>query len=388
MPTKIRNRGNGSYLLSVAVGYREDGKQVVKTKTIKASSDREAARQYNAFATEVQTGTLVLHGKYKFEKFANDWFHDYCEKNLAPKTQISYKNHLEKRIIPAFGHMDLNKIRPLDIMRFINDLESTGTRMDGKSGKISTQSALYCFRVLSSMLQDAVQWQLIAINPCHRVKPPKTDRKKAPILPEEDIGKLFQALAEEPLKYRLIIQLAINSGLRLGELMGLQWSDIDLAKGILSVNKSLQCIKGKGIFVKKPKNTSSVRSLTISDSTVSLLKQYLHWQRKEKLVLGSQWHGENWLFTQWNGQPMYPTTPSQWFRKFLKRHGLASMPFHSLRHLSATLLLSLGIPMKNVSSRLGHSDIRTTDTYYAHALESVDRHAADKMDQLFQVPTK
>lgn len=384
MPQKIRNRGNGSYELVVALGYRENGQQVVKRKTVKASSDRDAARQYTLFAAEVQSGQLTPTGKYKFDRFASEWFQRHCEKNLAPKTQRSYQTHLEKRILPAFGHMDLTQIRPLHVMQFIDDLEKGRARFDGKTKTLSGQSILYCFRVLSSMLQDAMQWQLIPSNPCQRVKPPKAERKKASILEEENITLLIQALQNEPIKFRTIILLAIDSGLRLGELLGLQWDNIDFEKGMLSVTKSVQCLKGKGVFLKDPKTASSVRSLAISASVLTQLKQYRCWQSQKKLQLGDQWHDENWLFTKWNGELMYPTTPSQWFSRFLKRHNLGTMPFHSLRHLSATLLISLGVPLKNVSSRLGHTDIRTTDMYYSHALESVDKQAADKMNGFLQ----
>ena len=98
-------------------------------------------------------------------------------------------------------------------------------------------------------------------------------------------------------------------------------------------------------------------------------------------MLAEKWIGEDWIFTQWNGKPIYPTTPSAWFRKFLKRHNLPHMSFHALRHLSATVLIAQGVPLKNVSTRLGHADIRTTANIYSEALQSVDRQAADKMDE-------
>lgn len=384
MPTKIKNRGNGSYLLSVAIGYDARGRQIVKTKTIKATSDREANKEYNIFAAEVQQGTLTHIGKYKLAEFAQTWFQDYCKKNLAPKTQSSYQNHLEKRIIPALGHIDMNKLRPQHIMKFVDHLQENGRRMDGKDGLLSGESILYCFRVLSSMLQDAVQWQIIVSNPCTRVKPPKAGHTEIELLNEEDLARMLQFLIDEPLKYRTIVMLAIDSGLRLGELMGLKWVDIDFEKGTLSVNKSNQALSGKGVFTKDPKNKSSVRRIALSDSLIDLLKLYKKEQIEQKFMLANKWVDEGWLFTKWNGLPMFPTTPSQWFRKFLKRHGLPHMRFHALRHLSATLLIGLGVPLKNVSSRLGHADIRTTANIYGTALQSVDRQAANKMDQYYQ----
>ncbi|WP_267886728.1 tyrosine-type recombinase/integrase [Anaerosinus massiliensis] len=100
------------------------------------------------------------------------------------------------------------------------------------------------------------------------------------------------------------------------------------------------------MFTKDPKNKSSVRRIALSNSLIDLLKMYKREQLEQKFMLANKWVNENWLFTKWNGRPMYPTTPSQWFRKFLKRHGLPHMRFHALRHLSATLLIALGVPLK------------------------------------------
>lgn len=380
MPRKIRNRGNGAYQFSIAVGYDDKGKQIIKTKTVHASSDREAEKMYNLFAAEVQKGEVSATGKYKLFDFARDWFQKHCEKNLAPKTLITYRNHLEKRILPALGYMDIHKIRPQHIMEFMESLED-GKRYDGRSGGISAESARYCFRVLSSMLQDAVQWQIITSNPCSRVKPPSVKSRQINTLKEDNVKIMLDLLQKEPIKYKTIIFLAIDSGLRLGELMALKWDDIDFGKKILSVTKSNQALKGRGIFTKAPKNLSSVRQVALSEFVCNLLLNYKKEQEFNRQTLLEKWQGSDWIFTQWNGLPMYPTTPSQWFRKFLKRNGLPHMPFHGLRHLSATLLIAQGVPLKNVSSRLGHADIRTTANIYSAALQSVDREAAKKMDK-------
>ena len=384
MPAKISNRGNGSYLLTVSVGYDEQGKQIVKRKTVKASSKREAEKAYVLFASEVQKGEVAFTGKLKLSEFARRWFKEHCEKKLAPKTQRSYRNHLNNRILPALGHLDINKLQPLHIINFISHLQSERNRFDGREGKVTDESIRYSFRVLSSMLKDAVQWQVISISPCEKVEPPSANRSSVKIIDESNISQMIKLLSTEPLKYRVIIMLAIDSDLRLGEMMGLKWSDVDLNNATVSVNKANQALGGKGIFTKSTKNQSSVRNVAISNSTVNLLKTYQMEQLETKSNLADKWVDENWVFTQWNGKPMYPTTPSQWFLKFLKRKELPHMPFHALRHLSATVLIAQGVPLKNVSSRLGHADIRTTANIYSEALQTVDRQAAAKMDEFLQ----
>ena len=384
MPAKICKRSESTYRLCVAVGYDEKGKQIVKYKTIKAKSMREAEREYVLFAAAVQNGEVAFTGKMKLAEFAKQWFDEHCKAELAPKTQRAYKNHLNNRILPALGHIDINKIRPQHIISFLRDLQERKERYDNRSGKVSQASVCYSFRVLSSMLQDAVQWQIIPSNPCRRVEPPSPVKSKVKIMDEENVARMLEALADEPLKYRVIIMLAIDSGLRLGELMALKWEDLRLDEGVLQVTKSNQALKGMGIFTKSPKNESSIRTVVISGSMVALLKQYHSEQAKIRLQLGEKWKDEGWLFTKWDGAPMFPSTPSQWFQKFLRRKGLPHMRFHALRHLSATVLISKGVPLKNVSSRLGHADIRTTANIYGEALQSVDRQAASKMDEFLR----
>ena len=381
MPSKIRNRGNGTYEIAAYAGYDENGRQIVKRKTIKAKNEKDALKQQVAFEIAVQQGTITLTGKLKVAAFAQQWFDEHCRKNLAPKTQRSYLNHLNNRILPALGHIDINNLRPQHIIKFLNDIQESASRFDGREGKVSDESFSYCFRVLSSMLQDAVQWQVIPSNPCKRVEAPKVARKKIKVMDEQSVDRMLDALQEEPLKYRTIIMLAIDSGLRLGELMGLKWTDVDLEHSIISIEKANQALSKIGIFTKSTKNNPSVRNVVISNNSKTLLTIYRQEQLKTRIQLGEKWMDEGWLFTQWNGKPMYPGTPSQWFRNFLKRHDLPHMRFHALRHLSATVLIAQGVPLKNVSSRLGHSDIRTTANIYSEALQSVDRQAAAKMDE-------
>ena len=380
MPSKIKKRSNNTYLLTVAGGYDNQGKQKSYTKTIRATSDREAEKEYIVFAAAIQRGEIITTKKLKLVDFAWQWYHDYCEKNLAPKTQQTYKNYLEQRIIPLLGHLDLNKLNPRHIIRFINEMKEHGKRLDGKEGNISDETIRYCFRVLSSMLKDAVQWQVIPSSPCGRVKPPKVAKHQAAVLNEEETRMMLNCLENEPIKYQAIIIIAVSTGMRLGEIMGLQWSDIDFSVDTLTVSRTNQVIKGKGIITKSPKNDSSARSLTLPKRTIEILKRYKKWQNEQRLLLGNLWNDSDWIFTTWNGTSMYPTTPSKWFREFLKRNKLPHIPFHGLRHTSATLLIAQGAPLKNISSRLGHADIRTTGNIYGHALQSVDRKLADTMD--------
>jgi integrase len=262
----------------------------------------------------------------------------------------------------------------------MNNLAEPGLRLDGKETALSDHAIMYCYRVLSSMLNDAVEWQIIIANPCDRVKPPAIKKKKAKAFTEEQAGAVIDAVLTEELKYQVLVILAISTGLRLGELTGLEWKDINFIAKQLTVARSSQSIAGLGTFTKTPKNDSSCRTIEIGPNIIELLKEYKAQQNETRLQLGDTWHDYDRLFTQWDGRPIYTQTPSQWFGKFLKRHKLPHVSFHGLRHTAASHLIAQGVPLKYVSSMLGHADIRTTGNLYGHTWKSINQQMALHMD--------
>ena len=316
----------------------------------------------------------------KLADFARQWLTDYCEVKLAPMTLRNYKRCIEKRIIPSIGNVDIKDLSPFHVVSFINGLLSQSSRLDGRDKELTGQGAAYCFRVLSSMLNTAVKWQFISNNPCKNVDSPKIKKPKTKALTARETSLMLKAVDAEEIKYKMIIYLAVTTGLRLGELLGLVWNDIDLDEGILQVNRSCQSVKGRGVFTKEPKNETSIRCVTLPRTIIEMLMEYHIWQENEKKQLLNLWKGDQWLFTTWEGKLLNPSTVSHWFQNFLKKYQLAHIPFHGLRHTSATLLINEGASLKNISSRLGHADIRTTGNIYAHALQSVDKSLAASMD--------
>lgn len=164
--------------------------------------------------------------------------------------------------------------------------------------------------------------------------------------------------------------------------MGLEWKHVDFDNKTITIEQASQYLPEKGIFTKTPKNKSSVRTISMPSNVISLFRQHRAEQLQNKMKLGDLWKNSDRLFTTWDGQPGYPWWPGSWFKKFLQRKELPHVPFHSLRHLSATLLIKEGVPLKNVSKRLGHTVLGTTADIYTHALESLDKRAANKMDKL------
>lgn len=380
----IEHKGGNKWLLKVSDGVGIDGKRRRPTRIFEGT-EKQALKAAILFEEEVKSGRYIeLSNKFTLKEFTDLWIKDYGEKHLAPKTLARYKSMLDSRILPFIGHYRMDKIRPITINRWLNDLAAS-PRLDGKEGTLSDQTIKHHFRCLSAIMQDAVEWDIIPSNPCARVKAPQVKRKQVDCYDEKETQELLEALEKESLKHKTLVYLAIASGAREGEIMGLEWRHIDFNNNTITIEQSSQYLVGKGIFTKTPKNESSIRVISMPKNVMDLLKAYRVEWAAAKLETGDLWQGSERLFTTWDGRPGYPGWPGKWFHKFIQRHELRSVPFHSLRHLSATLLIKEGVPLKNVSKRLGHTVLGTTADIYTHALESVDKQAARKIGKMLDL---
>src|SRR5699024_7030690 len=194
-----------------------------------------------------------------------------------------------------------------------------------------------------------------------------------------------------PTQHKIFFYIALFDGLRKGEIIALQWNDINFSTHSITVNKSTARVRHEQI-TKTPKTKTSNREITLPAFVMELLKSYKLEQNKYRLSIGSQWIGENFLFIQWNGKQMDLSTPYHTFKKIIKNYNktvteesskkLPDIPLHGLRHTSATLLISQNIDVRTVSSRLGHAQTSTTMNIYAHSLKKMDEVAADTLENL------
>ena len=378
----IENRGENKWRLVVSCGTDAAGKRIKKTKTIEAKDKGKAEKQLALFIAEVESPNYQAPTKLTFEKFCKEhWLKNYAEIELAPKTVVGYKESL-KRIYQAIGHIKLDKIRPTHLVEFYANLREDGVRKDKKAGGLSELTILQYHRLIFNIFNTAVRWQIIASNPAQRVNAPKVPKKHMKIYDEETIRRLLDALEKARIKHRAIVVLALGTGLRLGEIMGLEWSDVNLENSTLRVRQASQYLPDKGLFLKTPKNETSKREIDLPNTLVELLKEYKAHQEEQRLNLGDKWTESNRVFTGNFGKPLNPGTASQWFRDFLGKNNLPHMPFHGLRHTSATVLVEKGLPSTNISARLGHSETTTTMRIYAHAMKKTDKIAAQKLDEV------
>ena len=396
MAGSIEKRGKNSYRLTVSEGFDLSGKPMIHRKTVHGTK-KDAEVELAKFVTEVQNG-LVIDGKsLKFSEFTEIWKRDYGSKELAPSTYKRYCRMLETRLLPYFGHFYINKIKPTDIMKFYDLLEKDTqlVRKQGNNGAktkkpLSGKTILEHHRLLRAMLHKAVYWQLIVANPAERVQPPKARKPKRKSYDDEQTKILLEnleLLSIEDTKYKVAIILTVFTGVRLGELMGLEWQNVDFKNGIISINRSSQYLADMGVFTKVPKTESSIREIAIPEFIVSLLEEYKLWYEEQKSIHGELWTDSDRLFVQADGKPMHPSTISKCFVKYVGQIGLPVINFHGLRHTNASLLVAQNIDIAVVSARLGHAQISTTLDFYVHPLLSHNRKAGYALENLL-LPTR
>ena len=423
----IRKR-NGSYQITVSCGYDIRGKKLLETTTFTPDPCLTPKKQEKAvqdfameFEAKVRNGILLSGRKITLQEYAARWIDEYAKLNLQPGTVAKYQEELDNKILPSLGHYKLSELKPHIVNAFFVSLSKDGARKDGRPGGYSKGSIMKTRNVLSSILRTAVQWEIIDSNPCDKVQMQKMDvaEKVSFFTPEQtirfleyieqpytvqvrghkrvdDTGKPYQVgdytLSRYiPEQIRLLFNLAIYAGLRKGELLALEWDDIDFSQDTIRVTKSV-AVANKEQVIKRPKTRTSHRVVTIPHFLTERL-QALKEQREEFIAqVGDFWQGGQWVFIQENGRMMNYSTPYQAFHDVVVRYNkgkppqeqLPQIPFHGLRHTSATLLIANHQDLKTVSKRLGHAQTSTTMNIYAHALQQGDRQASNALETMLK----
>ena len=371
-----------SYRIWASDGYNVNGEQRIQTKTWKVPSDmtekqaeKEVKKIAIQFEDEVKNGVGGSQRNLKLADFIPMYL-DVEKDILAPRTYETYTKICNSLIIPQLGHIKLSELKPTHVQHFIKYMQNSGDK------QLSPSTIKRKLAVLQSVLHQAVKLGLIQTNPANaeRLSMPTVVTPKVEIFTKQEAVEMLSCLEDEPLQYKVVIYLAIMSGAREGELTALKFSDVDFINNSITIERAAYKLKGEPIMTKPPKD-NDVRTVKIDEYTIELIRQLKAEKEQERLRLGTAWIGDEWIFTTWNGSIMHPATPSHWFREFLKRHGLKHRKFHALRHTSATLQLLGGVNIKQVSGRLGHSDLRVTNQYI-HCLTEADEVAANVLQEM------
>ena len=367
----IRKRGN-SYQIRVSAGYDSEYRQVIHTKTWKPTPgmterqiEKEVARQAIMFEEYCKKGIVTVN--VKFKEFAEKWLNDFARVNLK-KTTFQRMKNTTIRVYAAFGHLRVDSITRGQIQAFVDDMAKNGKNM--KTGKpLSRKSIVHHLNFLSDVFNYALRFDMIDSNPCNHIFVPKGEKKEKEIYTVEEMKQLFKLVNQyAPLKYKAFLTLAVYSGFRNGELMGLEWKDVDWENNVISVRRTSNYTVTDGNYTDTPKTKSSIRSLKLPQQVFDVLSELRESQLKNKENLGTKWIDSDRLFVTEIGKPLHRGSPYKWQREFTERHGMRFCDIHSLRHFNSTVLINAGVDTATVSSAPGHFNISTTTNIYFHAI--------------------
>jgi len=357
-----RKRGKDSYELR----YRGNSKSVI------AANDTQAERALAAFITQVDKGKFVPAAKMSVKQLSDRFLRD--NPSLSEHTKINYKIHLDDRILPVFGDLKIDKVKPVHVYDFLANLAEDGIRKDDRPGGLGPATIQKIFHVLSSMFSFATDMGELEDNPCAKVKPPKIPKRKKLSIDLDPAREMLKALKDEPLKYKCIVLVAAATGAGRGEVLGLSDSTLDLDLCTITIDRASRHSKDGKITFGSPKTEGSVRVSPFPPALVPLFKEMIAARDDQREKCGDKWiseievYGEivanDLLFTQWNGKPLHPNSVDSWFAKFKQKHDLpAGLTFHGLRHTNITQLLRSGVDVGTIADNAGHARKSTTLAY-------------------------
>ncbi len=345
--------------------------QTGKRKSLYGKTRREVAERLKVALRDQQQGLPVVSEKLTVAQYLTRWLEASAKPSVKTKTYEGYESIVRVRVVPRIGRTTLSKVTPLDLQVLYADLQRDG---------LSSRSAHHTHRVLHRAFGQAVRWNLIPRNPCDGVTPPKPKRSEMRVLSQAQVGAFLDATRDHPA--HALYVLAVTTGMRQGELLGLRWEDVDLDATRLVVRRALQRQNEAGLVFVEPKTSRSRRTIVLSQRAVAALRRHRTRQLEQRLLVGSDWQDQDLVFCNQVGGPLDPSWQRQTFYDALRLADLPTIRFHDLRHTAATLLLVRGVHFKVVSEMLGHATVTLTLDTYSHLVPVLHAQAAAAMDEL------
>lgn len=423
----VTRRGKHSWRLKFDVGRDpQTGVRLTRYVTVRGTK-KDAQAELTRLLASRDSGTFVEPSKVTLGEYLETWVaHAEAAGGITPKTAERYAELIRNQIAPHLGSVVLQKLRPAAIadwhtmllreggapqrrwvvaasgerlsaeqVQRLRHVERegdvrTGVVLDGASRLVAEErhcrrpldarTVLHAHRLLTKALSDAVRRELVTRNVAAVVKPPSLDGREVQILERGRLAAVIAAVRGTPL-YAPVF-LFLTAGLRRGELMALQWRDLDLDGGKLRIARSVEKTRA-GLRIKAPKTSHGTRTIALAASTVAVLREHRAEQSKLRLALGiGRASPESFIFGDHQSELRDPDWLTWEWRRFAKRHGFAGVTLHALRHTHASALIASGLDPVTVSRRLGHGDPSVTLKVYSHLFARTDEAAADAIDAM------
>jgi integrase len=375
MQGNITRRGERSWRLKFDLGRDPStGERRIRTITVRGTK-KEAQVELTRQLAALDSGTDIEPSKATVEKYLKSWIDTAEAVAVSPRTGERYRQLIEQQIVPHLGALPLQKLRPAHVGTWHGVLLKGG----GKDGHpLSARTVGHAHRVLHKALEDACRRELLARNPASIVSPPKVAAEEMATLSAEQVRAVLAAMKDSSIYSQVVVLLA--TGIRRGELMGMQWGDLDLDAGKMRVERSIEKTKA-GLRVKAPKTKHGRRLITLPSSGVAVLREHRRKQLELRLALGvGRMPDDAFVFGTVEGKPRDPDRITQDWKRFAAARNLPKVTLHGLRHASASALIAAGADVITVSRRLGHANANTTLSVYAHLFGRSDEAAAEAMD--------
>ncbi len=346
-----------------------------KRRSVSAASKQEARQLMMRGLYESQGIVEFDSATLTVGKYLRQWLESSAKSSVAPRTFANYELQVEQHLIPALGHVRLDKLTSLRIQTMYNAKLEAG---------LKPSTIRYIHAVLHRALRQAqMRWRLIGRNPADDVELPKVGQKKSNTLSMEQVDSFLTVAEESGDRFVALYHVAFFCGLRIGEILGLKWRYVDLDKREIHVRYQVQRMRdGSGLVEAQPKQDEQ-RTVPFGERVAAALKAHRLHQNEERLACGALYKDRDLVFATSRGTPFEASNVvNRSFKPLLKKAGLPDIPFHATRHTCATLMLAHDVDARTVQDILGHRDVATTLRFYGHVLPSMRRRAGAVFDEV------
>ncbi len=374
---KVNGRELGPWRITVSLGLGPDAQYRRHRETVQGTK-ADAQRRLREILAQVEQGIYVPPSKLTVGQYLERWAETYATLHTSPRTASSYKAELRRHVVPALGSLPLTALRPHHIEAYYVEALTCG-RKDGKDGGLAPRTVVYHHRILCEALEHAVRHGELARNPAKLVTPPRPKRAQINVMAVQDVPRFLDEASRS--EYFALFLTALYTGARLGELLALQWRNVNLKAATMTIDATLYR-SGSEWHIKEPKSARSRRQIELPGSVVTTLVAHRDEQQRIRREMGVAWTESDFVFGQPLGKPRDERSVQRGLDRVLRRAELPRLRFHDLRHTHASLMLMAGSHPKAVSERLGHGSVSFTLDTYSHIMPGVQREAVNRFEAL------